>query len=169
MDGELNTLGLDMSNADERAQRLVGTIHGTLVTAGILAVSGAGHEPDAFEAGLYVFATLIAFWLAHGWAHALGLRAAGLANHRLLDGLRHQLPVLEAAIPPLAALATAAILGSADENAISVALWVCVGELALLGAGVAQREGASPHRIAMTAGGCAALGLALVALKLLAH
>lgn len=161
--------GEDPMSADERAQRLVGTVHGTVVAAGVLAVSGAGNELDALDAGVYALATVIVFWLAHGWAHALGLRAAGRSDHGLLDGLRHQLPVLESVVPPLAALALARILGATAENAISVAIWVCVGELALFGAGVARREGAPPHRIAMTAAGCAALGLTMVVLKAVVH
>lgn len=159
----------DPIGADERAQRLVGTVHGTVVAAGVLAVSAAGDELDALDAGVYALATVIVFWLAHGWAHALGFRAAGRPDHGLLDGLRHQLPVLESVVPPLVALALARILGASDEDAISVAIWVCVGELALFGAGVARREGAPPHRIATTAAGCAALGLAIVALKAAVH
>ena len=161
--------GEDPVSADERAQRLVGTVHGTIVVAGVLAAVGAGDEPDALEVGLYALATVVVFWLAHGWAHALGLRAAGQPEHDLLHGLRHQLPVLESVIPPLAALAIAQVLGANDDDAISVAIWVCVGELALVGAGVARREGAPPHRIAVSAAGCAALGLTMVALKAIVH
>lgn len=161
--------GEDPVSADERAQRLVGTVHGTIVVAGVLAAVGASHEPDALDVGLYALATVIVFWLAHGWAHALGLRAAGQPEHDLLHGLREQLPVLESVIPPLAALGIAQVLGAADDDAITVAIWVCVGQLTLLGAGVARREGAPPHRIAMSAMGCAALGLTMVALKAVVH
>lgn len=161
--------GEDPVAADERAQRLVGTVHGTVVAASVLAVSAADGELSAIEVGGYVLATVAVFWLAHGWAHALGLRAAGRPNHGLFDGLRNQLPVLESVVPPLAAVAVARILGATNETAISIAVWVCVGALTLLGAGVARREGSPPHRVAMTAAGCGALGLAMVALKAVVH
>jgi hypothetical protein len=159
----------DAISADERAQRLVGTVHGTVVAASVLAVSAADGELSAIEVGGYALATVVVFWLAHGWAHALGLRAAGKPNHGLLDGLRHQLPVLEAVIPPLAALAVARLLGATNETAVSIAVWVCVGALTLLGAGVASRENAPRLRVAVTAAGCGALGLAMVALKAVVH
>jgi hypothetical protein len=161
--------GENPASADERAQRLVGTVHGTIVAASVLAISGASNEHDALAAGAYLLATVVVFWLAHGWAHALGFRAAGRQDHGLLVGLRDQLPVLESVVPPLAALAIARILGATHEDAISIAIWVCVGELALLGAGVARREGAPPHRVAITAAGCASLGLTMVALKAVVH
>ena len=69
--------GEDPISADKRAQRLVGTVHGIVVAAGVLAVSGAASAPDAVEAGVYMVATVVAFWLADGWGHGLALRAAG--------------------------------------------------------------------------------------------
>jgi hypothetical protein len=114
-------------------------------------------------------ATVFVLWLAHGWAHGLGRRAAGAFEHGLLHGLRHELPVLESAGVPLIALALASAAGASDENAITIAAWACVAELGVFGAGIAWREEASAVEIATTAGGCAALGLAMVALKALVH
>lgn len=162
------TPGHDPVRTDERAQRLVGTVNGTVVGAGVLAVS-AGDEADALKAGAYVLATVAVLWLADGWAHALGLRAAGAPEQGLLAGLRRQRSVIASVVAPLAALALARIVGATDESAIDVALWVCVGELAFFGAAVARREGAPPHRVVMTALGCAALGLTIVVLKALVH
>ena len=155
--------------ADRRAQRMVGTVHGLIVAAGVLAVSAADVSPDVVEVGVYVLATVAAFWLADAWGHGLALRAAGGEEHGLRIGLRRQLPVLEAVIPPLAALAVATLAGATDENAITAAVWVCVGALGLLGAGVARREGLPAHRVAMTSAGCAGAGLVMVALKAFVH
>lgn len=112
---------------------------------------------------------MIVFWLAHGWARALGLREAGRADHGLIASLGHERPVVEAVIPPLGALLIARLAGATEEDAITIAIWVCVGELGLLGAGVAWREGASALGVVRTAAGCAALGLAMVALKAVVH
>ena len=155
---------------DERAQRLIGTVHGTIVGASVLAVSGGVTSSlAAVEAGLYVLATVVVFWIAHGWGHALGYRAAGLPEHGFLKCLRDQLPIVESVIPPLVALGLASAVGASADTAIDVAIWVCVGQLGLLGVGVARREGLPPHRVVTTALGCAALGLVMVALKAIVH
>ena len=159
----------DPIHADERAQRLVGTVHGTIVGASVLAVSGGVDALSIVETGAYVLATVVVFWLAHGWGHALGFRAAGMTDHGFLRCLREQLPIVEAAVPLLVALALASALGASDNTAIDVAMAVCVGQLGLLGVGVARREGLPPHRVAATAAGCAALGLVMVALKAIVH
>lgn len=154
---------------EERARRLSGTVIGTIVAAGVLAVSAADEQPDAVDAGIYAFATVFVFWLAHGWAHSLGRRSAGDPDHGAVAGLRHELPVLESVGPPLAALAIATGLGDSDENAITIATWVCVAELGLFGAGIARQEGAAPLRVAATAASCAALGMTMIALKAFVH
>ena len=160
----------DPIHADERAQRLVGTVHGTIVAASVFAVSGGvSSSLEAVEAGLYVLATVIVFWIAHGWGHALGFRAAGMPEHGFFKCLRDQLPIVESVIPPLVALGLAEVVGASADTAIDVAIWVCVGQLGLLGAGVARCEGLPPHRVAATAAGCAALGMVMVALKAIVH
>jgi hypothetical protein len=156
--------------ADERAQRLIGTVHGTIVSASVLAVSGGVSSTlEAAEAGLYVLATVVVFWIAHGWGHALGFRAAGMPEHGFFKCLRDQLPILESVIPPLVAMGLAEAFGASADAAIDFAIWVCVGQLGLLGVGVARREGLPPHRVLTTALGCAGLGLVMVALKAIVH
>jgi hypothetical protein len=154
---------------EEAAQRLSGTVVGTIVAAGVLTASAADEHPQAFDVALYMLATVFVLWLAHGWAHGLGRRAAGASEHGLRMGLRHELPVLESAAVPLVALALASAAGDTDENAIMIAAWACVAELAVFGAGIARREGLSAVRIAMTAAGCAALGVAMIAMKSFVH
>lgn len=156
-------------DAEERARRLVGRVNGTIVTAGVLAVASAGEDPNAFDAGLYALATVVVFWLAHGWAESLGRRAGEHPEHGFRHGLVHQLPVLESVVPPLLAIGIARLLGAGHEDAITWAAWVCVGELGLLGAAVAYRERRPPLRIASTAAGCAALGLLMILLKAIVH
>lgn len=138
---------------------------GTIVTASVLAASAAGDNPDALRVGAYALATIVVFWIAHGWARSLGARSVGDPRHRLAHGLRHELPVLESVVPPLLALGIASAAGDSDENAITIAAWVCVGELGFFGGEVAHAEGASAPRIALTAAACASLGATMIALK----
>jgi hypothetical protein len=156
--------------ADESAQRLVATVHGTIVGASVLAVSGGVDDAlTPIEASVYVLATVVVFWVAHAWGHLLGFRAAGVEGHGVRECLRDQVPIVEAAVAPVAALLIAGAAGASDDDAITIAIWICVGQLALLGVGVGRREGQPPHRIALTAAGCAALGVVMVALKAIVH
>ena len=160
------------AGSDEAAAhepRLTATVNGTIVAAGVLAVAAADKDPSALDAAWYALATVIVFWLAHGWAYGLGLRAAGRRKRHLLHGLRHELPVLEAVLPPLVALALARLFGAGHETAITIAAWVCVAELGILGADVARREQEPLVGIVVTALGCATLGLAMIALKAIVH
>ena len=151
--------------AAEHEPRLTATVNGTIVAAGVLTVAAAEPNPNAFDAAWYALATVTVFWLAHGWAHGLGMRAARRRDRHLIRGLIHELPVLRAVVPPLVALMLARLFGAEHGNAITLAAWVCVAELGLLGAGVAIREGEPASGILLTTLGCAALGAAMIGLK----
>lgn len=156
-----------MSEAHDRVERLAGAIYGTIVVAGVLAATEYDDDPEVLETGAYALATVVVFWLAHAWAQTLGRRLVGVGPSR--GKLRHSLardwPLVQSALPPLAAMAIAALLGASDETAIEIAFWVCVVSLAAWGAVVARREQASIARTIITAAGCGALGLVLVVLK----
>jgi hypothetical protein len=156
-----------MSEAHDRVERLAGAIYGTIVVAGVLASSEYDDHPEALDTGSYALATVIVFWLAHAWAQTLGRRIVGRGS--TTQALRHSLardwPLVQSALPPLAAMALAMLFGAADETAIDIAFWVCVASLGAWGAVVAHREQASAARTLTTAMGCALLGLLLVGLK----
>jgi hypothetical protein len=159
----------DVQAREQAAEALVGTVVGTVVAAGVLAASAADEHPDPLHAGLYMAATVFVLWLAHGWARGLGLRMVGATKTGLLAGLRYELPVLQAIIAPGAALGVAAALGDGAEGSIMVAAWVCAIELGLLGAGIALAERRALLRVLGTGLACAALGVAMIALKALVH
>ena len=156
-----------MSEAHERVERLAGAVYGTIVVAGVLASTEYDDDPEAFQAGVYALATVVVFWLAHAWAQTLGRRVVGAAPWG--GALRHSLvrdwPLVESALASLAAMALAMLFGASDETAIDIGFWICVASLGAWGAIVSHRERASRARTAMTALGCAALGLLLVVLK----
>jgi hypothetical protein len=154
---------------EQAAQRFSGTVVGTVVAAGVLAASAADDDPQVLDIAIYMFSTVFVLWLAHGWAHGLGRRAAGAKDHGLWVGVRHELPVLRAVIVPLLALAVASAAGASDSNAITFAAWACVLELGIFGAGIARREGLPMLRVGTTAAGCAALGVAMIGLKSFVH
>lgn len=156
-----------MSEAHDRVERLAGAIYGTIVVAGVLATTEGDEDPDALETALYALATVFVFYLAHAWAQTLGRRLVGVGPPE--GALRHSLardwPLVQSALPPLGAIALAALFGASDSTAIEIAFWVCVVSLGAWGAVVAHREEASTGRVIITALGCGGLGLLLVLLK----
>jgi hypothetical protein len=154
---------------ERAAQRFSGTVVGTVVAAGVLAASAADDDPQVLDIAIYMFSTVFVLWLAHGWAHGLGRRAAGAKESGLWVGIRHELPVLRSVVVPLVALAVASTAGATASNAITIAAWACVVELGIFGAGIARREGLSMVRVGTTAVGCATLGVAMIGLKSFVH
>ena len=156
-----------MSEAHDRAERLAGAIYGTIVVAGVLAASEYDDQPEAFDTGTYALATVMVFWVAHAWAQTLGRRIVGVgpSGRALRHSLARDWPLVQSALPPLAAMALAGVFGASDQTAIDIGFWVCVASLGVWGGITARREDASPARTVMTALGCAALGLLLVLLK----
>jgi hypothetical protein len=153
--------------AHDQAERLAGAIYGTIVVAGVLAATEFDEAPQPLETGVYALATVGVFWLAHAWAQTMGRRIVGVgpSGRALRHSLARDWPLVQSALPPLAAMALAKLVGASDGTAIDVAFWVCVASLGTWGAIVARREEASAARTLMAAAGCAVLGLLLIVLK----
>jgi len=151
-------------------QRLGGFIYGTIVVLSVI-VGGARafpHEPGRIA--LAALVTAVIFWLAHVYAHALA-QSVGTGQHLTVSEVRRigrrEASLIEAAVPPIAAL----LLGALGIVSEQVALWLAFAlGLVVLGAqGVlfarAERLGAAAT-IAVVALNLA-LGAVLVGLKLL--
>ena len=151
----------------EQVERLTGAIYATIVVAGVLAASEWDPDPHAADTGLYALGTVLVLWVTHAWAHTLGHRYMhdGHPGGRLGYSLAHDWPLVQAALPALAALALARLAGTSDETAINLAFWVCVATLTAAGALIAWRSREPPWRIVAAGAGCGLLGLALVLLK----
>jgi len=153
----------------ELGERLGGFVYGTIVVLSVV-VAGArdyGHEPGRVAALAAI--TCVVFWLAHVYAHALGDTVAHeerLSRHRLWTIARREASIVEAAVPPVAAL----LLGTFGIVAGRTALWLAfvLGLVVLAAQGVVY---ARVERLAALGTLCVvaaniALGLLLVALKL---
>jgi hypothetical protein len=153
--------------------RLAGFIYGTIVTLSVI-VAGARAFPDGpGHVAALVAATCAIFWAAHVYAHALG-HSAAVGEHLSLAELRRigrrEWSIVEAAVPPVAAL----VLGGAGILAPRTALWLAFA-LGLLVLGVqgvvfARAERLGPVATLVVVAANLGLGLLLVTLKiLLAH
>jgi hypothetical protein len=154
------------------AERLAGSIYGTVVATGVLIAAGdpgEGGSPDAVDAAIYAVATTVVFWLAHGLSGMLARRAAGHPEATARAALRREWPMVAATAPLLLIMGAATLLGASDETAISAAVWGSVAVLASLGVVIARRERATGVRAVVTVLGAALLGGLLVVLKVIVH
>jgi hypothetical protein len=153
----------------ELGERLGGFVYGTIVVLSVI-VGGArdyGHEPGHIAVAAAL--TCVVFWLAHVYADALGhtvVHEQRLGREEFRAMARREASIIEAAVPPVAAL----LLGTLGVVAKQTALWLAFA----LGLAVLAAQGVAYARVERLglAGTCTviavnvALGLALVALKL---
>jgi hypothetical protein len=136
----------------------------------IVGLAGTDLTAGTMMAALAV--TALVFALAHAWSGALANSAddrQALAVGHVLDGIRHEWPMVEAVTPALVALALAA-LGIYSEG---TGLWIAIvaNTVLLFAWGAILRHRAAGNVMESIAAGLttAALGLMLVALKVLVH
>ena len=152
-------------------QNLSASVYGTiLVSSVIVGLAGTNLTAGAMMAALAVTAAVFA--LAHAWSGALARSAddrQALAVGHVLDGIRHEWPMVEAVAPALLALALAG-LGVYSEG---TGLWIAIvaNTFLLFAWGAILRHRAGGGAMELIAAGLttAMLGLALVALKVLVH
>jgi hypothetical protein len=107
-------------------------IYGSLLVTGMVAVQWrADSHADAIA--LTVVVSVVAFWLAHVWSEVVSRRVRGRMEGREAVAIaRAETPMLSAAVPPAVVLVLGPLVGSTDQ-AIALALIVCIGELFVWG------------------------------------
>ncbi len=150
-------------------ERLGGYIYGTIVVLAVI-VAGARAYPDgAGHIAALVVATTFAFWLAHVYAHAL---AHGVAQDQHLSFAelrriaRREASIIEAAVPPVAALVLGALGVLSTRTAVWVAFVLGLIVLAAEGIIVARVERLGLLGTIAVVAGNVSLGIVLVGLKL---
>ena len=150
---------------------LSASVYGTiLVSSVIVGLAGTDLTAGAMMAALAV--TALVFALAHAWSGALARSAddrQALAVGHVLDGLRHEWPMVEAVIPALLALGLAAL----EVYSVGTGLWIAISANTVLlfvwGAILRHRAAGSTMQFIAAGLTTAMLGLALVALKVVVH
>jgi hypothetical protein len=151
-------------------ERLAGFVYGTIVVLSVL-VAGARAFPDSgARIAVMVLVTSSVFWLAHVYAHALShsvVHDEHLSFPELRRIARRESSLIEAAVPPLAAV----LLGALGVVSTATAVWLAFGlglaVLATAGVLFARFERLGPAATAVVVAANLGLGLVLVALKVL--
>ena len=149
---------------------LAGSLYGTVLVTSVLVTFGAS-EPVGLIIGAVLVTTLV-FELAHAWAHALADSGAGrrpLDMHTLGRSIRHELSIVEAALPAVLVLLLAGLNVYSTATALWIAVLVNVGLLFTWGAGLRQLSGGTSLQVLGAGLASTSLGLVLIGLKVLVH
>jgi hypothetical protein len=158
------------TSAGPRSGGLYGTV---LVLAVIAALTKGDHDDTSATVVLAgVLVTTIVFWLVHVYADTLAARVTEPERRwrdLALEHGRHDITIIEAAIPPALAL----LLGTVGVLSRGTAIWaaIVIGLLDLFAWGVllGRALGYGPSRTAVIGLLNVALGGVMVALKVLVH
>ncbi len=150
-------------------ERLGGFIYGTILALAVLVGGVKAYPDDAWKIVLLLAVTAAVFWLAHVYAHGLAHvvaedRHLSLAELRRIG--RHESSILEAALPPLAAMLLAAFGLISTKAGAWIAYGLGLAVLMFSGLVFARVERLGWVATLVVVALNVALGLALVALKL---
>ena len=153
-----------------RAPESAGAIYGTIAAMAVIA--GTAKSSEHGEALGLTIATLLVFWLAHVYAHAL---AHHLRGARRLDwsvvraAMAEEWSLLQGPVPLLVLLTLGELGVVRERQAVRLALWLGVVELVTWGVLYARRQRWS-WVTALTAGAVNGLfGLVIVVLEVVVH
>lgn len=146
-------------------------VYGTILALSLLAVSSE-YQQDPLRIVGSVLVTQFIFYIAHVYAGQLGIRletGRPLARGELRRVAIEEWPLLAAAGPPCVALLIGGLTPLNDRVWTNLALWVGVGTLVLYGIRLGRAEKRTFAGVVMTAAVNGALGLIIVALKIVVH
>jgi hypothetical protein len=151
-------------------ERLGGFVYGTVVVLAVIAAGARAYPGQPGYVAALVLVTTGVLWLAHVYAHGLAhsvSRDEHLSRAELRHIARHELSIVEAGVPSVVAL----LLGAAGVLEANTAVWIAIGlglaVLAAQGFIFARVEGLGRLGTLGVVAGNLALGLLLVALKVL--
>ena len=153
------------------AENPSGIVYGIIVIGALLAAESGRHESYLDTIASAAIAAAL-YWFAHAYADVLGER---LARHERLTAralgraLARDLAIIRGAALPLAVLALAWVVGATQQHAVTAALWSAIVSLVAfeLIAGIHSR--ASPRELLLEGAAGAAMGIAILALKIVLH
>ncbi len=148
-----------------------GVVYGIIVIGALLAAESGRHETYLDTIASAAIAAAL-YWLAHAYAEVLGQRL--VQHERLTAGslgraLAHDWAIVRGAALPLAVLVIAWAAGAAQQTAVAAALWSTIVSLVAFELIAGIRARASPRELALEGAVGAAMGVAILALKIVLH
>ncbi len=150
-----------------RRSDYAGAVYGSLLAASVVAGAGTLGSFPRLKLVLLLLCTGVVFWAAHVYAHLVGdqLVHQPLSGREIRRVCADEWPIVQAAVPPAAAVAVSPLLGLGPNGAAWLALAVAAAEQVGWASVAVVRAGA-PRRLVLLAGAVnLLLGLTIVALK----
>ncbi|WP_327743155.1 hypothetical protein OHO28_05570 [Streptomyces europaeiscabiei] len=155
--------------AEHRARAdYTGGVYGSMLASSVIIGAGTLGSYPRLELVLLLLLTALVFWIAHVHAQLFGARLVqrGLDRRIVLAVCRDEWPIVNAALPPAAAVAVSSVLGLDVSGALWLALSVAVAGQVGWSAAAARRADASWGLVAVTGSVNLLLGLLIIAFKL---
>ncbi|HEV3318916.1 MAG TPA: hypothetical protein VG053_04160 [Solirubrobacteraceae bacterium] len=154
-----------------RERNPAGVVYGTILIGALIAAESGVHDgyPDLIGSTAL---TLGIYWLAHSYSTALGGRLSHeehLTVGALARALGHDWSIVRGASIPLLTLLIAWAVGASETTGINAAVWAAVASLIVFELLAGLRAGSRPREFALEGGVGVVMGLAIFALKSLAH
>jgi hypothetical protein len=150
-------------------ERLSGFIYGTIVALAVVVAGARAYPHDAGHIAALVSVSAVALWVAHVYAHGLGHSVAH-DEHLTFSELRYiarrEGSIVEAAVPPVAALLLGAIGLLSTRGAVWLAFGLGLAVLGSQGLRFARIEHLGWAGTLLVVGGNVSLGVLLVVVKL---
>lgn len=147
-------------------------VYGLIVVGALLAAESGLHENYLDTIASAVIAVTV-YWLAHAYADVLGRRLVvhheRLSLGALLEALGEESAIVRGAALPLLVLVFAWIIGAAQQAAVTAALWSTVAGLIAFELIAGIRSRATPGELAVDVAVGTAMGVAIIALKVILH
>jgi hypothetical protein len=148
-----------------------GAVYGTVMIGVLFAAedSESVGYPDAVWAAVLVLAL---YWLMSLYTYTLGTRlrtGEPLSAGVFWRSCVHELPIVEGALLPLLVLLVAWATGASVTTGVSIATWTAAVSIVVLEFAAGWRSGLGLGRLLLQAGAGAAIGFAIIGLKLLLH
>jgi len=148
-----------------------GAVYG-LVTIGALLAAESDRRESYAEAVASTALAVLLYWFAHAYSDLLGRRLSQrepLTAHALGWAFVRDWAIVRGAGVPLAALVFCWALGAPQTTAVSVALWTSVACIVAFEMLAGLRSRARPLELVLDGCAGAAMGMAIIALRVLLH
>lgn len=154
-----------------RERNPAGVVYGTILIGALLAAESDAREGYPEMIGSTALALGI-YWLAHSYATVLGRRLADeehLSVGALGRAFAHDWSIVRGAALPLLALLVAWAAGAGEATGVNAAIWTAIASLIAFELLAGLRARSTLRELALEGAVGVAMGLAILALKALAH